>query len=87
MYSSEHSCSYEHRQHLNASPPYRSLRPLFMALIPGQSRSLEKAKSLREHLSNEVATLIDEFGPRLYGDFNTVCACSLTVLLCCLLSL
>ena len=41
-----------------------------MALVPGQQRYLDKLKAMREHLSNEVASLINDFGPRLYEDFN-----------------
>jgi glycerol-3-phosphate O-acyltransferase / dihydroxyacetone phosphate acyltransferase len=52
---------------------FRSLRPLIVALIPGQQRSLENLKKMREHLSNEVAVLINDFGPKLYEDFNQVC--------------
>jgi glycerol-3-phosphate O-acyltransferase/dihydroxyacetone phosphate acyltransferase len=52
---------------------HRSLRPLIVALIPGQQRSLNKLKATREQLSNEVADVINEFGPRLYDDFDEVC--------------
>lgn len=48
----------------------RSLPPLIVALVPGQQRYLDKLKAMREHLSNEVASLINDFGPRLYDDFN-----------------
>ncbi|KAF5365754.1 hypothetical protein D9758_003306 [Tetrapyrgos nigripes] len=48
----------------------KSLRPLVVALIPGQQRSLEKVKAMREHLSNEVAGVINDLGPQLYTDFN-----------------
>jgi hypothetical protein len=49
---------------------YRSLRPLIVALIPGQQRSLDKLKTTRLRLSNEVAAVINEFGPKLYDDFD-----------------
>ncbi|KAL0071434.1 Glycerol-3-phosphate/dihydroxyacetone phosphate acyltransferase [Marasmius tenuissimus] len=48
----------------------KSLRPLIIALIPGQQRSLDKLKNMRVQLANEVATLINELGPKLYPDFN-----------------
>lgn len=48
----------------------KSLPPLIIALIPGQQRSLNKAKQQRVQLANEVAALINEFGPKLYDDFN-----------------
>ncbi|KAJ7155997.1 glycerol-3-phosphate O-acyltransferase [Mycena crocata] len=47
-----------------------SIRPLIVALFPGQQRSLDKLKVMREQLSNEVVELINTFGPRLYDDFN-----------------
>ena len=43
-----------------------------MALIPGQQRSLEKVKAMRIDLANQVASLINELGPKLYEDFNEV---------------
>ncbi|KAG6818143.1 hypothetical protein H0H87_000048 [Tephrocybe sp. NHM501043] len=48
----------------------KSLRPLVVALVPGQQRSLDQLKRLREELSNEVADLINDFGPKLYEDFD-----------------
>ncbi|EKM82709.1 hypothetical protein AGABI1DRAFT_34488 [Agaricus bisporus var. burnettii JB137-S8] len=48
----------------------KSLPPLIIALIPGQQRSLNRAKRMRVQLANEVAALINEFGPKLYDDFN-----------------
>lgn len=50
----------------------RSLRPLVMALVPGQQKSLDKLKAKREELANEVAAIINEYGPRLYDDFDQV---------------
>lgn len=48
------------------------MRPLVVALVPGQQRSLDKLKATRVQLSNEVADLISDFGPKLYEDFNEV---------------
>lgn len=48
----------------------KSLPPLFVALIPGQQRSLNKLKAMREHLANELVQLINDFGPRLYANFD-----------------
>jgi hypothetical protein len=52
---------------------HRSLRPLIVALVPGQQRSLDKLKAMRVHLANEVADLINEFGPKMYENFDEVC--------------
>ena len=60
----------------------RSLRPLIVALVPGQQRSLDKLKAMRVQLSNEVADLINDFGPTLYEDFNEVCSWLTTKLIC-----
>lgn len=43
-----------------------------IALIPGQQRSLDKLKATRQKLAEEVAELINDFGPRLYADFSEV---------------
>ncbi|KAG9318451.1 glycerol-3-phosphate O-acyltransferase [Chiua virens] len=49
---------------------FKSLRPLVVALIPGQQRDLDKLKAKRLRLSNEVADVINEFGPKLWDDFD-----------------
>jgi len=48
----------------------KSLPPLIIALAPGQQRSLDKLKAMRVHLANEVARLINDFGPKIYEDFD-----------------
>ncbi|KAJ7069979.1 hypothetical protein C8F01DRAFT_977427 [Mycena amicta] len=48
----------------------KSLPPLIAALVPGQQRSLDKLKAMRVQLANEVSSLINDFGPELYPDFN-----------------
>jgi len=48
----------------------KSLRPLVVALVPGQSRSLDRLKAMRVEVSNELAEAINEFGPQLYDDFD-----------------
>lgn len=50
----------------------RSLPPLIITLIPGQQRSLNKAKQQRIQLANELAAVINEFAPKLYEDFDQV---------------
>jgi uncharacterized protein YdcH (DUF465 family) len=50
----------------------RSLRPLVVALVPGQQRLLDQLKAKRLHLSNEVAELINEYGPKMYQNFDEV---------------
>ncbi|KAI0670469.1 glycerol-3-phosphate O-acyltransferase [Trametes maxima] len=48
----------------------KSLRPLVIALIPGQQRSLDKLKKMREDVANELAEVINEFGPKIFEDFD-----------------
>ncbi|THH01424.1 hypothetical protein EW026_g1268 [Hermanssonia centrifuga] len=48
----------------------KSLRPLVVTVIPGQQRTFNKLKAERIRLSNELAEVINEFGPKLYEDFN-----------------
>ncbi|TFY74185.1 hypothetical protein EWM64_g9828, partial [Hericium alpestre] len=48
----------------------KSLPPLVVALLPGQQRSLNRLKRMRLELSNELAEVINEFGPKMYEDFD-----------------
>ncbi|KZV71648.1 glycerol-3-phosphate O-acyltransferase [Peniophora sp. CONT] len=48
----------------------KSLRPLVVALVPGQQRSLARAKQMRVELSNELIEVINQFAPKLYRDFD-----------------
>jgi glycerol-3-phosphate O-acyltransferase/dihydroxyacetone phosphate acyltransferase len=45
---------------------------LVVVLVPGQQKILQELKKKRELLSNEVADLINTFGPRMYQDFDQV---------------
>jgi len=50
---------------------FKSLPPLVLAVLPGHHQRLEKLKQTRADLSNEISSVIDEFGPKLYGkDFD-----------------
>jgi hypothetical protein len=51
----------------------RSLRPLILSLVPGQQQYLERLKIMRRSLSNELMDIINEFGPKLYDDFDKAC--------------
>ena len=50
----------------------RSLRPLIVSLVPGQARTLSRLKVMREELASELARSINEFGPKMYEDFDQV---------------
>lgn len=63
---------FGYRDFVKLTSASRSLRPLVVALAPGQARSLGKLKVMREELSNELAVIINEYGPKLYEDFDQV---------------
>ncbi|KAG8835870.1 hypothetical protein FRC17_000420 [Serendipita sp. 399] len=48
----------------------KSLRPLVISLIPMQDKQLDKLKEMRRELQKEVSETIEEFGPKLYEDFD-----------------
>lgn len=41
-------------------------------MIPGQEKQLDRLKKMRHELQKEVCETIDEFGPKLYEDFDDV---------------
>lgn len=51
---------------------FRSLRPLLVALVPGQQKLLTRLKLQRAELANELADVINTFGPQMYEDFDEV---------------
>ncbi|KAI8063930.1 hypothetical protein BC940DRAFT_327244 [Gongronella butleri] len=52
----------------NGMDVYKSLRPLYMALVdPDSTRSL---RSIRENLSEDISNLINEYGPHVFSDFD-----------------
>lgn len=50
----------------------KSLRPLVIALVPGQQKMLDKLKDMRVELSKELAEVSEEFGPKVFDDFDEV---------------
>ncbi|KAH9966637.1 glycerol-3-phosphate O-acyltransferase [Russula dissimulans] len=48
----------------------KSLRPLILSLMPGQQQHLEQLEVMRRTLSHELMDMINEFGPKLYDDFD-----------------
>ncbi|KAG9290933.1 hypothetical protein G9A89_011083 [Geosiphon pyriformis] len=49
---------------------YRSLRPLFLSLLPWTRPSIHNLGTVREQLSNDLTALINELGPKIYADFD-----------------
>jgi hypothetical protein len=50
----------------------RSLRPLIVTLVPGQQHSLNHLKQTRIMLADELADVVNTFGPRYYEGFDGV---------------
>lgn len=48
----------------------KSLRPLIVNLAPGQQRSLQNLKKMRAEIANELADVVETFGPKFYPDFD-----------------
>ncbi|CAI2176573.1 19597_t:CDS:2 [Funneliformis geosporum] len=49
---------------------YRSLRPLFLSLLPWSQSSIQNLRAVREQLSNDLTDLINELGPKIYPNFD-----------------
>ncbi|BGP13962.1 hypothetical protein JCM10213_005545 [Rhodosporidiobolus nylandii] len=49
---------------------YKSLRPLFLSLIPGKAPQLLKLRAQREELATELNDLVDELAPTVFEDFD-----------------
>ncbi|WVR05947.1 hypothetical protein IAU60_002974 [Kwoniella sp. DSM 27419] len=50
---------------------FKSLRPLFLSLWPGSQREVNKLRQMRESVANEIIEVIDEFGPKMYENFQS----------------
>ena len=49
---------------------YRSLRPLFLSLLPESQTSIQNLRVVREQLSHDLTELINELGPKMYPNFD-----------------
>ncbi|GAA5954484.1 hypothetical protein JCM3765_004471 [Sporobolomyces pararoseus] len=49
---------------------YKSLRPLFLSLVPGKEPQLQKLRLLRESLQVELNDLVEELAPAIFEDFQ-----------------
>ncbi|CAG8554727.1 11358_t:CDS:2 [Dentiscutata erythropus] len=49
---------------------YKSIRPLFLSLLPWTRPSIENLRAFREQLSDNLTDLINELAPKIYPDFN-----------------
>lgn len=51
---------------------YKSLKPLFLACLPNGRRETEKLRTERLNLQRDIYNLIDEYGPRLIENFDSI---------------
>jgi glycerol-3-phosphate O-acyltransferase/dihydroxyacetone phosphate acyltransferase len=52
----------------NGVDVFKSLRPLYMALVDPDST--QNLRQLREKLSQDMTNVIDDFGPKVFSDFD-----------------
>ncbi|ORX45883.1 hypothetical protein DM01DRAFT_1294295 [Hesseltinella vesiculosa] len=52
----------------NGMDVYKSLRPLYMALVDQDSTM--NLRTIRENLSEDITNLINEYGPNVFSDFD-----------------
>ena len=50
---------------------YKSLRPLFLSVLPGSERQLEKLRAERLRLQDEIHAVVDKLGPTVFDDFQS----------------
>ncbi|CAI2163339.1 6790_t:CDS:2 [Funneliformis geosporum] len=49
---------------------YKSIRPLFLSLLPWTRSSIQNLRTVREKLSTDITNLINELAPQIYHDFD-----------------
>ncbi|ODQ53309.1 hypothetical protein SAICODRAFT_34804 [Saitoella complicata NRRL Y-17804] len=49
---------------------FKSLRPLFLLLLPGSANTVNRLRERREALAFELTELINTLGPEIFPDFN-----------------
>ncbi|KAL8291488.1 hypothetical protein RQP46_002466 [Phenoliferia psychrophenolica] len=49
---------------------YKSLRPLFLSVLPGNEKQLDHLRKLRAELQRDISLVVNEFGPQLFEDFQ-----------------
>ncbi|KAM0792271.1 hypothetical protein ACM66B_004963 [Microbotryomycetes sp. NB124-2] len=50
---------------------YKSIRPLFLSVVPGHEKQLDKLRTMRMALSQEINQLVEELGPAIFEDFHS----------------
>lgn len=49
---------------------FRSIRPLFLSLLPWTRPNIENLRNVREKLSDDLTNLINRLAPQIYPDFD-----------------
>jgi glycerol-3-phosphate O-acyltransferase/dihydroxyacetone phosphate acyltransferase len=55
---------------LSVNLSLRSIRPLFLSLLPWARSSIQNLRTVREQLSTDITNLINELAPQIYDDFD-----------------
>ncbi|KAF9372942.1 hypothetical protein BGX21_004619 [Mortierella sp. AD011] len=50
---------------------FKSIRPLFLSIIPGQESTIDDLRNSRAELKKTVTNLINELAPEIYPDFDS----------------
>lgn len=48
----------------------KSLRPLFISIVPGNQHEIKKLRKMREDITEEISSVVDEFGPKMFDNFD-----------------
>jgi glycerol-3-phosphate O-acyltransferase/dihydroxyacetone phosphate acyltransferase len=49
---------------------YKSLRPLFLSVLPGNVKQLDRIRTMRAALQVDIDSVVNELGPQLFDDFQ-----------------
>lgn len=49
---------------------YKSLRPLFLSVLPGNVKQLDRIRIMRAALQVDIDNVVNELGPQLFDDFQ-----------------
>ncbi|KAG0280659.1 hypothetical protein BGZ96_001471 [Linnemannia gamsii] len=50
---------------------FKSIRPLFLSIIPGQENTIDDLRKARSELQKTITSLINELAPEIYPDFDS----------------
>ncbi|KAF9899582.1 hypothetical protein EC991_008602 [Linnemannia zychae] len=50
---------------------FKSIRPLFLSIIPGEENTINELRKARSELQKTITSLINELAPEIYPDFDS----------------